>query len=460
MFDAKVYTDRRARLRKDTGKGIILLPGNVDAPFNYPANQYHFRQDSTFLYFFGLDLPGLAGVIDLDSGEDWIFGNDIDMDDIIWMGYLPSISEMALKAGVNKTAPYSRLEGLIRKAITDGRPVHFLPPYRGETMIELERLLGIPAAELKAKASIDLIRSVVSQRSIKDAGEIAEIEEAIDTACLMHTAAMKMALPGTWEQQIAGTIEGIALAHGGPVSFPVILSMNGQTLHNHDHSQFLERGRLMVVDAGCETALHYASDLTRTVPVGGRFNTRQKVVYEAVLAANMKAIESIRSGVLYRDIHLLAAEIITDGLKAAGLMKGNTQDAVAAGAHALFFPHGLGHMMGLDVHDMENLGQIYVGYDEEIRPASQFGLAFLRLARRLQPGFVLTVEPGCYFIPALIDQWRAEGLHREFINYEEVEKYKDFGGVRIEDDILVTDNGSRVLGRPVPKTVAEVESLF
>ena len=326
-------------------------------------------------------------------------------------------------------------------------------------MLELERLCRIPAAQLKAKSSLDLIRGIVAQRSIKEPGEIVEIEKAIDTACLMHTTAMKMAMPGTWEQTIAGTIEGIALAHGGPVSFPVILSMNGQTLHNHDHSQILQAGRMMVVDAGCETGMHYASDLTRTVPVGLKFNARQKAVYEAVLQANLKAIEAIKPGVLYRDIHLHAASVMVDALKAIGLMKADTREAVAAGAHSLFFPHGLGHMMGLDVHDMENLGQIHVGYDDEIRPSDQFGLAFLRLARRLQPGFVLTVEPGCYFIPALIDQWKAEGLHTAFINYPEVEKYKDFGGVRIEDDVLVTETGGRVLGKPTPKTVQEIEGL-
>ena len=325
-------------------------------------------------------------------------------------------------------------------------------------MLELERLLKIPAAALKAKASVKLIRAVVAQRSVKDKIEIVVIEKAIDTAYLMHTTAMKMAMPGVWEQEIAGTIEGIALAHGGPVSFPVILSMNGQTLHNHDHSGILESGR-MVVDAGCESLLHYASDLTLTVPVGLKFSSRQKAVYEAVLQANLKAINAIRPGILYRDIHLLAAGVMVDALKEIGLMKGNTQEAVAAGAHALFFPHGLGHMMGLDVHDMENLGQIYVGYDDEIRPSSQFGLAFLRLARRLQPGFVLTVEPGCYFIPALIDQWKAEGQHTDFINYGEVEKYKDFGGIRIEDDVLVTESGNRVLGRAVPKTVSEIVEL-
>ncbi|TSA35907.1 MAG: aminopeptidase P family protein [Porphyromonadaceae bacterium] len=459
MFESQIYVYRRAQLRKNMGSGLILLPGNVDAAFNYPANQYHFRQDSTFLYYFGLDHTGLAGVIDLDSGHDWIFGNNVDMDDIIWMGVLPSIAELSTKVGVTHTAPYADLDKMIAKALSQGREIHVTPPYRGETILELERLVKIPAAGLKAKSSISLIKAVVAQRSIKDQHEIIEIEKAVDTACLMHTTAMKMAMPGTWEQEIAGTIEGIALAHGGPVSFPVILSMNGQTLHNHDHSQILQPGRMMVVDAGCETSLHYASDLTRTVPVGLKFNSRQKAVYEAVLQANLKAIAAIKPGIFYKDVHLLAARAMVDALKEIGLMKGSPHDAVAAGAHALFFPHGLGHMMGLDVHDMENLGQIYVGYDDEIQPASQFGLAFLRLARRLQPGFVLTVEPGCYFIPALIDQWKAEGQHTGFINYAEVEKYKDFGGIRIEDDVLVTKTGYKVLGKAVPKTVAEVECL-
>ncbi len=458
MFPSEVYTRRRNELRKKMGQGLLFFPGNVDAAFNYPANAYHFRQDSSFLYYFGLDHAGMAGVIDADSGEDWIFGNDVDIDDIIWMGELPTVRELAAGAGVELTAPYASLALLLKKVADAGRKIHFLPPYRGETSIELEKLLGIPVSQLKASASVELIKAIVSQRSIKDAHEIAEIEKAVDTAWLMHTTAMKMAHPGTWEQAIAGTIEGIALANGGPTSFPVILSMNGQTLHNHDHSQHLQKGRLLVVDAGAETGMHYASDLTRTIPVGGKFDARQKPVYEAVLAANMKAIEAIRPGVPYRDIHLLAAEILASHLKDIGLMKGDVKAAVAAGAHALFFPHGLGHMMGLDVHDMENLGQIYVGYDDEFRPASQFGLAFLRLGRRLEPGFVLTVEPGCYFIPALIDQWRAEGLHREFLNYDEIEKYKDFGGIRIEDDVLVTDTGYRVLGKPCPKTVAEVEA--
>lgn len=460
MFEPHIYVNRRARLKQLAGSGIVLLPGNVDAAFNYPANQYHFRQDSTFLYYFGLDHAGLAGVIDLDSGEDQIFGNDVDMDDIIWMGNLPSISELAAKVGVSKTAPYAELENVVNQALAQGRNVHFTPPYRGETQLELERLTKIPAAALKGKASIKLIQAIVEQRSVKEDVEITEIEKAVDTAYLMHTTAMKMAQPGTWEQAIAGTIEGIALAHGGPVSFPVILSMNGQTLHNHDHSGILEPGRMLVVDAGCESALHYASDLTRTTPVGLKFSDRQKPVYEAVLQANLQAIQAIRPGILYRDVHLMAAEVMVDALKGIGLMKGDTKEAVAAGAHALFFPHGLGHMMGLDVHDMENLGQIHVGYDDEIRPASQFGLAFLRMGRRLRPGFVITVEPGCYFIPALIDQWKATHQHTDFINYAEVDKYKDFGGIRIEDDILVTADGCRVLGKPVPKTISEIEGLL
>lgn len=460
MFESTVYSNRRAHLKRFAGKGIVLLPGNVDAAFNYPANPYHFRQDSTFLYYFGLDHPELAGVLDLDSGEDWIFGNDVDLDDIIWMGTLPTIRELAELVGVTHTAPYSELAKVIDRALVQGRKVHYLPPYRGETSIELERLLKIPVADQKTRASLTLTKAVVAQRSVKDAGEIAEIEKALGTAYIMHTTAMRMARPGVWEQEIAGTIEGISLAHGGPVSFPVILSMNGQTLHNHDHSQILEKGRLLVVDAGCETELHYAADLTRTMPVGGKFNTRQKPVYEAVLAANLKAIEATRPGVLYRDVHLMACQTLAEGLKAIGLMKGDMAEAVAAGAHALFLPHGLGHMMGLDVHDMENLGQIHVGYDDEVRPSKQFGLAFLRMGRKLEPGFVITDEPGCYFIPALIDQWKAAKLHAEFINYPEVEKYKNFGGIRIEDDLLVTASGCRVLGKPVPKSVTEVEDMM
>ena len=461
MFTPGTYAGRREALRREIKSGIAVFPGNTEAAFNYPANTYHYRQDSTFSYFFGLNQPDLAGIIDFDNGAELLFGNDVDMDDIIWMGPQPSMADRGKLVGIKHTAPLSGFGDTIAEALKKGRKVHFLPPYRGETKIQLLTLLGIPVAEQKAAASAELIRAVVKLRSIKSAEEVAEIEKMVDVAYLMHTTAMKMAHPGIVEQEIAGTIEGIALANAGPVSFPVILSINGQTLHNHYHGNTLSEGRMLVVDAGCESEESlYSSDITRTVPVGGKFNERQRGIYEIVLNANLNAIAAIKPDIPYREVHLLAAKTIADGLKALGLMKGDTGAAVEAGAHALFFPHGLGHMMGMDVHDMENLGENYVGYDEEITRASQFGTAFLRLGRRLQPGFVLTVEPGIYFIPALIDQWKAEGKFAEFINYEKVETYKDFGGIRIEDDVLVTETGNRVLGRPIPKTVAEIEAIM
>jgi len=460
MFDKNVYIERRNKLRKDMKSGIALILGNAEASYNYPANTYHFRQDSNFLYFFGLDYPDLAGVFDIDENKDYIFGNDVDLDDIIWMGPQPSIKDRAAEVGVENTLPMNELSCFLNKAIKDGKKIHFPPTYRGEQVIQIKQLLGILTARVDDYVSVELIKAIVKLRSIKDENEIAEIEKAVDIAYDMHTTAMKMAMPGVVEREIAGTIEGISLAQGNPVSFPIILSINGQTLHNHYHGNTLVEGRMMVTDAGAETTMNYSSDITRTVPVGGKFNQRQKEIYEIVLAANTNAIEAIKPGILYKEIHLLACKVIASGLKELGLMKGDIDKAVEQGAHALFMPHGLGHMMGFDVHDMEGLGEDFVGYDENTKRSDQFGLAFLRLGRELQPGFVLTVEPGCYFIPELIDRWKAEGKFTEFINYEKVETYKDFGGIRIEDDILVTDNSYRVLGKPIPKTVEEIEAIM
>lgn len=460
MFEANVYSKRREKLRESISSGLALFLGNLESPMNYPANTYHFRQDSSFLYFFGLNSSGLAGIIDFDENEDSLFGDDVSIDDIIWMGPQPSLKERGGRAGVSDCRPSSELETVLSRAIKAGRKIHFLPPYRAEKIIRLESLMGIPVSQVKSNASEELIKAVVKLREIKDAHEINEIEKAVDIAWEMHTTAMKMAHPGIYEREIAGRIEGISLSHGGPVSFPVILSINGQTLHNHYHGNMLTEGRMMVCDAGAETEMCYSSDLTRTVPVGGKFSPRQKDVYEIVLKANLEAIAAMKPGVFFRDIHLKAAKIIASGLKDLGLMKGDTDKAVSEGAHALFFPHGLGHMMGLDVHDMEDLGENYVGYNEEIQRSKQFGLAFLRMGKRLQEGFVMTVEPGIYFIPALIDSWRNEKKFEEFINYELVESYKDFGGIRIEDDVLVTSKGYKVLGKPVPKTIQEIESLM
>ncbi|MBN3036069.1 MAG: aminopeptidase P family protein [Bacteroidales bacterium] len=460
MFEAKVYAERRERLISAMSGGLVLILGNPEAPYNYPANTYHFRQDSSFLYFFGLDQPDLAGVIDLDDHTDWLFGDDVDIDDIIWMGPQPSMSERAALVGVKQTAPLAKLPDILRQAIQKGRRIHYLPPYRGETYMQLENLLGIKVAGIPSNASGELIQAVVGLRSVKDDYEIAEIEKAVDIAYEMHTTAMKMARPGIIEREIAGIIEGISLSRGGPVSFPIILSIHGETLHNHYHGNILQPGRLMVTDAGAETTLHYASDITRTVPVGGKFSDRQRDIYEIVLKANMDTIAATKPGITNLSLHMMAARIIASGLKDVGLMKGDTDEAVAQGAHALFFPHGLGHMLGLDVHDMEGLGENHVGYDNEVTRSKQFGTAFLRLGRKHHPGFIFTIEPGIYFIPALIDKWKGEDKFTDFINYEMVEKYRDFGGIRIEDDILVTQNGHKVLGRPIPKKANEIELLM
>lgn len=461
MFTANVYKERREKLCKQVGNGLILLLGNNESPSNYPDNSYHFRQDSSFLYFFGLNLPGMAGVIDAENGKEYLFANDFTMDDIIWMGPQPKVQELGHSIGVENSAPLSALNNIIEQALRKGMRIHFLPPYRAENKLWLQELTGIAPTMQKSYASEELIKAVVAQRSVKSTEEIAEIEEACLIGHRMHTCAMRLCKPGVKEQVIAGDMEGIALAYGAGVSFPTILSMNGETLHNHYHGNILETGRLMLTDAGAENINNYCSDFTRTIPVGGQFSPRQKAIYNIVLAAHDRAIEFARPGITWKQVHLEACKVITQGLKELGLMRGNVDEAVAAGAHALFMPHGLGHMMGLDVHDMEDIGQVYVGFDDEVRPSSQFGLASLRMGRRLQPGFVITDEPGCYFIPALIDQWKAEGTNKEFLCFKEIEKYKDFGGIRLEDDLLITENGSRLLGEErIPIRIEEIEETM
>ncbi len=459
MFKKEVYIDRRNRLKNEISSGLAIIFGNAEASYNYPANTYHFRQDSDFLYFFGLYHPDFVGVIDIDNKKDYIFANDVDIEDIIWMGPQPTVKDQAAEVGVENTAPYTELADFLANRIKEGQKIHFLPPYRGDRLVQINQLMGIEVSKVKEQVSEELVKAVVKLRSIKDEYEIAEIEKAVDIAYDMHTTAMKMCKPGVVEREIAGTMEGISLAQGGPVSFPIILTINGQTLHNHYHGNTLTEGRMMIADAGAETTMHYSSDITRTTPVGGKFSERQKEIYEIVLEANVKAIEAIKPGIEYREIHFLSCKVIAEGLKKLGLMKGDMDAAVKAGAHALFMPHGLGHMMGIDVHDMEGLGENLVGYDEKTKRATQFGTAYLRLGRELQPGFVLTVEPGCYFIPELIEKWEKEGTNTEFINFDKVKEYLDFGGVRIEDDVLVTETGNRVLGKPIPKTVAEVEAM-
>lgn len=459
MFDPSIYTQRRDRLKDQLQSGLILFLGNEESPMNYPANPYHFRQDSSYLYFFGLDFPSLAGVIDVDENRNIIFGNDVDIEDIIWMGFQPSMKERADKVGVKETFPLAKLEETVQKAAQQGKKVHFLPPYRPETELKLSRLLGISPDEVKKNVSVELIKAVVAQRSVKIKEEVEEIEKAHAVTCEMHTTAMKMAKPGIYERDIAGRIEGIALSLGSSVSFPIILTINGQILHNHYHGNMLEEGRMLVNDSGAESLLHYAADITRTIPVSGKFSQKQREIYEIVLSSQEAAIQSIRPDIKNRDIHLKTAKVIAEGLKGLEIMKGDTEEAVQEGAHALFFPHGLGHQMGLDVHDMEDLGEDYVGYDEKTKRSDQFGIAYLRLGKELQPGYVVTVEPGIYFIPALIDKWKGEKKFTQFINYDKVEEYRDFGGVRIEDNVLVTEDGHRVIGKTIPKTPEDIEKI-
>lgn len=458
MFQKDVYVNRRAELKKLMNKGVALFLGNVDSPMNYADNIFHFRQDSSFLYFFGIDHPGLAATIDFESGEEIIYGNDVDIEDIIWMGVQPLLKDKATQVGINKTAPFNKVIDAIGGIIAQGRQVHFLPPYRGESKIILGDMLGMQASKVNNYRSLALVNAVIKLRSVKDKYEISEIEAACKIGYEMHVTAMKMAVAGESEQKIAGVVEAIPLKYGGHYSFPVILSQNGQTLHNHDHGGTLKEGRLMLTDCGAESQMHYASDFTRTVPVNGTFTQKQKEIYQLVLDANNAATAITKPGITYQEVHLHSAKVIAQGLKDLGLMKGDVDAAVKAGAHAMFFPHGLGHMMGLDVHDMEDLGQIHVGYDDVTRPIDQFGTAYLRLGRKLEPGFVITNEPGIYFIPALMDKWKNEKINNDFINFDKVNEYRDFGGIRLEDDLLITDTGCRLLGDRVPITIEEIEN--
>ncbi len=466
MFSKDIYVGRRAALIENlkancgnvADNGIILILGNSEAPCNYPSNCYKFRQDSSFLYFFGINEPDMAAVLDTATGEQILFGNDVDIDDIIWMGPQESVAEKAQKIGIEKSAPMSALYDVVGKAKVQGRKVHFLPPYRNHNKILLNDLLAIPVAALKENASVELIKAVVDLRIIKDQYELEEITNACNIGYAMHYTAMKMAKLGMVEQELAGIMEGIAHSQGAMTSFATILSQNGETLHNHKHHQTLTDGRMIVIDAGAETNLNYCSDFTRTIPSSGKFTAQQKDIYTIVSQANNLAIGLARPDITYREVHLAACRLIAQGLTNLGIMKGDVDEAVAAGAHALFMPHGLGHNMGLDVHDMEDFGENYVGYDETIKRSTQFGLASLRMGRTLKPGHVITVEPGIYFIPALIDKWKAEGTNKDFINFDALEAYRSFGGIRLEDDIVITKDGCKLLGsKRLPITVEDVE---
>ena len=461
LFSKETYVARRQALSRLVGSGLVLLFGNNDSPANYPSNAYKFRQDSAFLYFFGQHRDGLVGVIDVDQHTETLVGNEIDIDDIVWFGSVKSVSAMAEECGVGATAPMSSLADIVQKALKAGRQVHFLPPYRYDTQIQIMDLTGIHPSKQREAASMPLIQAVIKLRSTKSAEEIAEIERACAIGYKMHVTAMKMCRPGVTEQAIGGAIDGVAYAEGCMPSFQSIVTMHGEIMHGNPSPRQLESGRLMLCDAGAETNENYCSDNTRTTPISGHYTQRQRDIYSIVSDCHDLVLDVARPGVKWWDVHFDVCRLMTNRLKELGLMKGDTEEALRAGAHALFLPHGLGHMMGMDVHDMEGLGQTNVGYDDEVRPSSQFGTASLRFARKLEPGFVVTDEPGIYFIPDLIDLWKREGHNAEFLNFEEIEKFKDFGGIRIEDDVLITENGCRFLGEQrIPYHMDEVEQFL
>jgi Xaa-Pro aminopeptidase len=455
MFSVKTYTERRNALKKLVGSGQILIMGNEEAPMNYHDNTYRFRQDSNFLYFFGISLAGLAAIIDVDSGEEIIFGNEFTMDDIIWVGPQPTLAEQARMVGVYRTEESSKLPKRLKKA----SKVHFTPPYRYDNMIRMSEWLGISATQLKEKASVELIKGIVVLRSIKTEEEIVQMEDAVNITREMHITAMQLTAAGKKEYEIAAAIHAKAREGGGDLAYPIIFSVNGQTLHNHYHGNTMTEGRLVINDSGAENTMFYAGDITRTIPVSKRFTEKQKEIYNLVLKMETESIAALRPNIQYREIHLSANRIMLAGMKDLGFLTGDVDEMLAEGVQGLFMPHGLGHAIGLDVHDMEDLGEKYVGYRDGLERSTQLGLKSLRLAKELEAGNVLTVEPGIYFIPELIDKWKSENKFTNFINYSKLDAYRDFGGVRIEDNCLITETGSKTLGNPIPKTVEEVEAL-
>ena len=466
MFSKDTYIRRRQELKKLVGKGVIILFGNNESPANYPANAYApMRQDSSFLYYFGQHRDGLVGVIDIDNDEEWLFGDDIDVEDIVWMGFTPSVKMLAVEVGIAHTAPLSAIRNAICKKSGNRQSlrenIHFLPPYRFDTKIQIMDLLGIHPSKQKEAASLQLIKAVVKMRATKEPQEIEAIEKACEVGYAMHTTAQLLIRPGVTERFIGGQVDGIARSLAQGTSFATIFSQHGEIMHGNPSDAKLEAGRLALCDAGCELD-DYCSDHTRTMPVTGKFTQRQLEIYSIVEACHDYAIEVAKPGVKYMDVHFAICRMMTDRLKELGLMKGDTEEAVRAGAHAMFLPHGLGHMMGMDVHDMEGLGQIYVGFDDETRPnLEQFGTNCLRMGRKLEEGFVITDEPGIYFIPQLIDEWKASGHCKEFLNFDKLETYKDFGGIRIEDDILITKDGCRFLGtKRIPYHPKDVEEFM
>lgn len=458
-FPAQTYINRRLALMQQCSSGLILLLGNDESPMNFKDNTYKFRQDSSFLYYFGLDVAGLAAILDVESGEQIIFGTELTIDDIIWTGPLPSIESMAESIGIYKTLPFDQIATYISKYLSSHKVLHFLPPYRADNLLKLSKWLSVEIEHVGQLASEVLIKAIVKQRSYKEACEIEEIHRAASITADMHLAALHFTKPGMKEYEIVAQVEAAARRTGGTTSFASILTVRGETLHNHYHGNTVKEGQMILCDAGAETDMHYAGDMTCTFPVGKAFTPRQKEVYEIVLQTHKRAVAMLKPGIAYKDIYLASSVFMFEQLGLLGLTKGNAEEAVAAGAHAMFFQCGLGHMMGLDVHDMEDLGEKYVGYSDQIVKSTQFGMKSLRLGKTLETGFVLTVEPGIYFIPSLIDLWKSKSMFQEFIHYNKLETYKDFGGIRIEEDYVIQDDGKKLLGKALPMSVIEIENI-
>ncbi len=459
MFDKETYLQRRSALKAGIGSGIILLPGNGESSMNYKDNVYPFRQDSSFLYFVGIDKPNVHFILDIDNGREILFADEATIDEIIWIGRPTLVAELATKVGISEVLPVAQISSFLSQVSGKKRQIHYLPPYRGEHILQLSAWLATPVGAVSNGASVPLIKTVVQLRSVKSEREISEIERAIDITAEMQLGAMQRCRAGQTEAELAGQLQAIAIAGGGNLSFPTILTTHGEVLHNHYGNSVIPAGATVLCDCGAETANHYGGDLTRTFPVDQSFTNRQRELYEIVLDAQQAAAAALSPGKLFIDVHHLACEKLTEGLVALGIMKGDPKEAVASGAHSLFFQCGLGHMMGLDIHDMENLGEQYVGYSDHLKKSTEFGLKSLRLGRALEPGFVVTIEPGLYFIPVLTEMWAAEKRHSNFINYEKALSYMDAGGTRIEEDFLITEKGSRLLGKPLAKTVREVENI-
>lgn len=473
MFESKVYQRRRSALiqsmRSKGQSGIMIFVGNNDViSQGWNASVYDFRQDSAWIYYFGVDQPSWAGIIDIDSGDVKAYANDVDIDDIVWMGPQISVKEMASWAGVDATAPFSVWFDDVKKAMAKGRRVHFLPTLRDYNALQLMAATGYTFAQVKSKgtgdgphASVEFIQSVIDMRLVKEDCEVEELDKAGEIGYQMHVLARNSIALGAYEDEIAKNMEYFSKANGWGLSFEIILSQHGETLHNRAYHRAIEPGKLLVVDAGIESNTHYTSDHTRTYPTSGVFSTKQKDIYQIVLDCHEFAFSQIKPGISYRDIHKATVRLMLSKLKDLGLVHGDLDEMAAKGIGGLFMPHGLGHNMGIDVHDMEEYGEDLVGYDPDQTRAKQLGLGNLRMARLLRPGHVITDEPGIYFIPALIEKFKKEGLGYDFVNYQALEGYYDFGGIRIEDDVLVTADGARRIGyHRLPATVEDIEAVL